>query len=290
MQILANGLFSGAQFACLALAFYLINKAQQFLDFSLAATVTVSAYVASAIARCFDVPFFVVVVLGALCGGIVGVLFDLCAFRPLRKNEASSLVKLLASCGLMIAGINAVSMICGDSPQLFLETVEIRSVFVLASRLTWIQIGTFFVAFFVFGGCWILLQWTKWGISLRALASDTQLAGCVGINTTLSISIAVGIASCIAGLVATLSGMDTGIAPSIGFKLLFPSVVAYVVGGMGRLSGAFLGGFAVGIIQQYAGWYFGAAWQDAVLFFLLCLFLFLKPQGLFTTPLSHADV
>ena len=136
------------------------------------------------------------------------------------------------------------------------------------------------VAIAGFVGLLALLKYTSLGRAIRAISDDEEVAKVVGINTTVVIAIVFFIGAVYAALAGVLSGHDTAIQPRMGLLLLLKGWIASVVGGIGNLQGAIVGGFALGLVEQFGIWDLAGEWRDVISFMLLILFLSFWPQGL----------
>jgi branched-chain amino acid transport system permease protein len=290
LQVLANGLIAGATYILVALGFTIILQISRFFDFSYAASMTVGAYAAAYANLVFGYSFFILALAGLMAALLTGSVFEHFVYRPLRHRRSSQLVLILSSLGLMIVTVNFVSLVFGDNPRRLRDAIGIESIQLFSARITILQMGILVVAIVTAGASWLILNYSTWGRVMRATSSDNELAICVGVDTTKVRLQAVALGSALGGLAATLNALDTGITPSIGFRLLLPGLVAALVGGTGSISGAILGGMAIGILEQFGGWFVSTAWQDAILFAILILFLLLRPQGILGSPVRKATV
>ena len=136
------------------------------------------------------------------------------------------------------------------------------------------------VAFAIFVGLYFLLNKTSFGTAVRAIGDDEEVARIVGINTPVVIAVIFFLGGSIAGLGGIFLGEDIGIRPQMGLLLLLKGWIASVVGGIGNIYGALLGGFVLGMVENYGVWYIPAQWKDAVAFVLLIFFLSFWPRGL----------
>ena len=125
-----------------------------------------------------------------------------------------------------------------------------------------------------------LLKMTTFGRTVRAIGDDEEVAKVVGINTTVVIAIVFFIGAVFAALGGLLSGHDTAIQPRMGLFLLLKGWIASVVGGIGNLYGAILGGFILGMLEQFGIWDLAGEWRDVVSFVVLILFLSFWPAGI----------
>jgi branched-chain amino acid transport system permease protein len=284
MQVLVNGMITGAGYALVALGFAVIFQTSRFFDFSFAAVLTVASYSMAYASGTFGVPLLVAATIGLSMGLLLGAAFEFAVYRRLRSKQSSSLVLILSSFGLMIATINTVSLIFGDGPRVVNDAESTQSIVVCSARLTTLQMTIMLISVVTAIACWWVFRYTPWGRIARAVADNEVLAVSVGVRTDRVVFQAVVFGSVLGALGAVLTALDTGLTPLLGFHLLLPGVVAAIIGGIGRISGAFFGGMAIGIVLQVGGWVVSTAWQDAILFVILILFLLLRPQGLFGRP------
>ena len=124
------------------------------------------------------------------------------------------------------------------------------------------------------------LRKTSFGKAVRAIGDDEEVSKIVGINTTVVIAIVFFIGAMYASLAGILNGHDTAIQPRMGLLLLLKGWIASVIGGIGNLYGAIVGGFVLGMIEQFGIWDLAGEWKDAISFILLILFLAFWPKGL----------
>ena len=125
-----------------------------------------------------------------------------------------------------------------------------------------------------------VLKRTSFGKAVRAIGDDEEVSKVVGINTTTVIAVVFFIGAMYAAMAGILSGHDTAIQPRMGLLLLLKGWIASVVGGIGNLNGAIIGGFVLGMIEQFGIWDLAGEWRDVISFILLILFLSFWPKGL----------
>ena len=125
-----------------------------------------------------------------------------------------------------------------------------------------------------------MVKKTAFGKAVRAIGDDEEVAKVVGINTTVVIAIVFFIGAVYAALAGLVSGHDTAIQPRMGLLLLLKGWIASVVGGIGSLYGAIVGGFALGMLEQFGIWDLAGEWRDVISFIVLIVFLSFWPQGL----------
>ena len=135
-------------------------------------------------------------------------------------------------------------------------------------------------AFVGFALLWFLIHKSPLGKVIRAIGDDEQVARAVGINTTAIVAIVFFIGAMYAAFAGILTGQDIAIQPRMGLELLLKGWIASVVGGIGNLYGAILGGFLLGVVEQFGIWDIAGEWQDGVALILLILFLAFWPRGI----------
>jgi branched-chain amino acid transport system permease protein len=290
VQLTINALIAGASYALVALGFSLVFSVSRFFHFELAASYTICAYAAlTLIANWGLIPVLALPLALALTFAI-GCGFELLAFRPLASRHASSLVKLLSSLGLSIAGRSLVALVFGDQTRLIRKGTLASVLPILGGRITYVQFLGITITVAVFGLMWFGAHKSPAGMLLRAVACDSELARVRGLPVDRVKFIVFGIGSVIVGLAAIIAAYDSDLTPTMGFNALLPGIAAAIVGGMGSIRGALLGGVLIGFAQQFGGWQFQTEWQDAVVFIILIGFLIVRPQGFFGRPLRRTAV
>ncbi len=198
----------------------------------------------------------------------------------MRERARSPLVMLVASLGLLLAVMAAITIIFSSAPRP-LPTAFLSAPWLIGGAyIKGFNVFAIGVALAAFIGLLLLLRRTGFGKSVRAIGDDEEVAKVVGIDTRTVIAVVFFIGAVLAAVAGVLTGHDTAIQPKMGLLLLLKGWIASVVGGMGNLYGALLGGFALGLIEQFGVWDLSGEWKDAISFVLLILFLSFWPQGL----------
>ena len=290
LQLIVNGLATGTSHGLLALSFALIYGTTRFFHLAHAAVYTIGAYAAFYAATSLDTPRVVAIAIGAATAAAVGVGVEAAVYRPLRSRHGSPLVLLMASIGVLVVLQNCVSIVFGDAIKTMPGLVTQEGYAVLSARITGVQLTSISVSLAAFAGVHLVLRKTWWGRRLRAVVDNESLARAVGIDARRVVFVSFAVGSMLAGLAASLAAYDTGLRPMMGFNGLLLAVVAMVIGGVGNVSAAFLGGLIVGAAQQVAALLLPTKWQDAVVFVLLVGFLLVRPQGVLGARVRKATV
>ena len=215
-----------------------------------------------------------------LLAGTVGLALYRGLYINMRERAKSPLVMLVASLGILLAISAFISIVFESAPRPLPEAFGSSPWTIGGANIKGFNIFAIGVAIAGFAGLLALLRYTSLGRAIRAIGDDEEVAKVVGINTTVVIAIVFFIGAVYAGLAGVLSGHDTAIQPRMGLLLLLKGWIASVVGGIGNLQGAIVGGFALGLVEQFGIWDLAGEWRDVISFVLLILFLSFWPQGL----------
>ena len=289
-QVLINGLIAGTAYALIALGFSLIYSTTKFFHFAHGAVYSASAYAAFGLIAFCSLPFSLSISAAILFGAVLGMVIERLVYRPLRTAGSPPLVIIIASFGVYIVLQNVISMIFGDGVKTLRRGSPHEGLLLWGSRLTVPQLVSILTTVSLFAGTYVIVRYSRIGKILRAVANDPDLARVNGIETDRVIMCAFAAGSVLAAVAAILVSFDTDISPTMGMSALLMGVVATIVGGIGSIRGALLGGLFVGIIQHLGAWKLPAQWQDTIVFSILILFLLARPQGILGKPLRTASL
>ena len=215
-----------------------------------------------------------------LLAGTVGLALYRGLYVYMREEARTPLVLLVASLGVLLAITAFTTIVFQSAPRPLPEAFGSNSWTIGGANIKAFNVFTIGVALAGFLGLLLLLKRTSFGKAVRAIGDDEEVSKVVGINTTTVIAVVFFIGAVYAAAAGLLSGHDTAIFPRMGLLLLLKGWIASVVGGIGNLYGAVVGGFVLGMIEQFAIWDLAGEWKDAISFILLILFLSVWPKGL----------
>jgi branched-chain amino acid transport system permease protein len=291
-QLILNSIIAGGVYSLIALSFVIIYKTVKFFHFAHGVVYTAGAYVAYAVVSYWLLTFGdtitiwgwgVAVIIAVAAAAGIGVLIELFVYRPLRQRKASNLIYLLASFGIFIFLQNLIALIFGNQ-ILTIRTGPIKEGHaVLGAVITDNQILILVVSCLLLVGLWVFMQKAKIGKAMRAVSDDAIAASVVGINPNKTIMSAFAIGSALAGIAGILISLETNIEPTMGFNAILKGIIACIIGGIGSIPGAMLGGFFLGLVENLGIWHIQAGWKDTIAFAVLILFLLLRPQGILGT-------
>ena len=201
-------------------------------------------------------------------------------YVSMRRRARSPLIMLVASLGVLLAITAATAIVFESAPRPLPRAFGSEPWTLWGGNIKGFNVFTVAVAVAGFLGLLFLLKRTSLGRTIRAIGDDEEVAKVVGINTTVVIAMVFFIGAVFAAAAGLLSGHDTAIQPRMGLLLMLKGWIASVVGGMGNLYGAMLGGFALGMVEQFGIWDLAGEWKDVISFLILIVFLSFWPRGL----------
>ena len=215
-----------------------------------------------------------------LLAGLVSLALYRGLYVHMREQARSPLIMLVATLGILLAITAFTTIIFQSAPRPLPDTFGSAPWKIAGANIKGFNVFTVAVALAGFVLLFLLLRMTAFGKAVRAIGDDEEVSKVVGINTTVIIAVVFFIGAIYAAMGGILSGHDTAIQPRMGLLLLLKGWIASVVGGIGNLYGAIVGGFALGLVEQFGIWDLAGEWKDAISFVLLILFLSFWPNGL----------
>lgn len=279
-QLIVNGLIAGAIYALIAASFSLVFNIVKFMDLSPGALIVVSAFSTYAFFNWLKLDFFVSALLALGITILAAVLIDELVYKKLRQQKASGFSLLLSSFGVFLFVTGAILLIFGADVKTYGFSVtkgyEFPGFIITGTQIVLIAVSLAMFAFLL-----LFLYKTKTGKALRAIADDKQVASTLGINVEQKIRNTFIISALLAGVAGILVGLEQNLDHTMGFIISIKGITASVVGGVGSVPAALLGGFLIGLVENIGIWFLPSGYKDAIAFVILIIFLFLKPNGLF---------
>jgi branched-chain amino acid transport system permease protein len=276
-QLIWNGLFVGSFYALIALGYSMVYGIIKLLNFAHGDLYMLGAFTgfamlgaAGAVPRSASLlALLAVLVATVLTTGLAGVLLERLAYRPLRA--APRLSVLITAVGASFALEYGMRVVAGPDPRFIL----------LDARVTGQQIALVAIAAALMVGLYGLVMRTRAGRAMRAIALDPRASLLMGINVNRVIAAAFFLGSALAGAAGVMAGAYYGkIDFLMGFIIGLKAFTAAVIGGIGNIPGAMLGGLVLGLLESFGTHWLGGQWRDVFAFGLLILFLTVRPTGL----------
>lgn len=281
-----NGLQLGSIYALVALGYTMVYGIILLLNFAHGDIIMVGAYISWIVMSQLGLSPVLAVLLSVVGCTLLGVLIDKVAYAPLRNAPRLSI--LITAIGVSYFLENGAQLVFGADAKVvpsFIDssTIEVASLQLSPTALLTIAVTAVSTAVLTF-----LVQRTKLGKAMRAVSEDMGAARLMGINVNTTISFTFAMGSALAGIGAILYSMAYSQAtPTMGVMLGTKAFVAAVLGGIGSIPGAVIGGLLVGFAEVFVSAIGLSVWKDAVVFLLLIIVLIVKPTGILGHTMSE---
>ena len=281
-----NGLQLGSIYALVALGYTMVYGIILLLNFAHGDIIMAGAYISWLVMSKLGLNPAIAVVLSIVGCMLLGVLIDKVAYAPLR--DAPRLSILITAIGVSYFLENGSQLLFGADAKVVPAYTSGSNIQVGDLTLSFSAIVTVVVTAVATVVLTFLVQKTKLGKAMRAVSEDMGAARLMGINVNTTISFTFAVGSALAGIGAVLYCMAyTQASPTMGIMLGTKAFVAAVLGGIGSIPGAVIGGLLVGFAEVFVSAIGLSVWQDAVVFLLLIVVLIVKPTGLLGRPMTE---
>jgi branched-chain amino acid transport system permease protein len=288
LQHLVNGLSLGSVYALIALGYTMVYGVLQLINFAHAEVFMLGAfggyYAASWLPSFRQEPrFFLVLSLSMGACALVGMAIERFAYRPLRGKPRLNALITAIGVSMLIQAVGQLPFFMGPSPRFFPPLLPNSPLLSFgAVSITTLQVVTLFASLALRVGLHRLVFHTRFGAAMRAVSFDGSAASLMGIDPNRVIARTFMIGSALAAAAGILVGMSyPRIDPTMGVLLGLKAFVAAVLGGIGNVRGAMVGGITIGVVEALVVGYGSSSYRDAVAFGVLILVLLCRPSGLF---------
>jgi branched-chain amino acid transport system permease protein len=281
-QQIVNGLFLGSIYALFALGYTRVFGVLDILILAHQAVFMLCAYAALVLVVHLHMPMFAALPAAVLLGGVLGLVVERIAFRPLRGRSDSNIAGLISSIALATILEAVVSQIFGPDVERFPHgTVPTRTIQMGGAVVSELQIVIIAIAAAMLLGLTWLLRRTRLGRRIRAVAESPKAARVLGVDVDRIIAASFFVSSALGAAAGVLFGLAfNNVAPDMGRSVELKGLAVIVLGGMGSMPGAALAGLALGLLEVLTVATIGSSYRDAVAFGVLFLVLVLRPRGL----------
>lgn len=294
VQHLINGTAAGTIYALVALGYTMVYGVLKLINFAHGDVMMVGCYLGYATAGNLErqsqssLLGVILIFLAAMAGcALLGWAIERFAYRPLRdRPRLTSLITAIGISFTLSYGFQLdLGPLPGAAPRAFPEIIRPKELLVIGDHTIVIwnwQVISFVIAIGMMLGLQYLVFSTRFGRAMRAVSFDHRVAGLMGIPTNRIIALTFMLGSALAACAGLLYAIkDTAIQPLMGLYVGLKAFVAAVIGGIGNVPGAMLGGLLLGLIEEFVVGYTASSWRDAVAFSFLIVVLLVRPQGMF---------
>lgn len=278
-QLTVNGLISGSIYALAAIGFALVYYVLKFQYFSHGGIISIAAYSFFGFFTVMKIDFVLAALLSVLVSILSALITNWIIYRPLRKRKATPVVLLISSIVLLMFCSSLLLAVFGSSTKVISfpnKTLDF-GIFTITTLQTIIiaTCAVLFIAFFAF------LKMTKLGTAMRALSDNKEVAQIVGINPEKTYTYTIIIASFLGAIAGILIGLEQNLYPRMGVLIIVKGFIGTVIGGLGSVPGAIIGGFFIGLSENIGAFFLPTGYKDVISFSLLLIFLLFRPKGIF---------
>ncbi|WP_461210754.1 branched-chain amino acid ABC transporter permease [Desulfocurvus sp. DL9XJH121] len=281
---LVNGLTLGVIYALIAVGYTMVYGVIELINFAHGEIYMFGAFLCVTFISVFGAPFYLAIVMAMACCACFGIILDIIAYRPLRN--APRLAALITAIGMSIFLQNLAMIIWGSRPMPFVQSAVPAYLNETALQmgdvhLTWLQVFIFVVTITMMFGLFWIINRTRIGTAMRALAQNKTAAALMGINVNFVISFTFALGSAFGAMAGILvSVYYNTLYPTMGYVAGVKAFAAAVLGGIGSVPGAMLGGVVLGVAEAMGAGYVSSLYRDGVAYAVMIAVILFKPAGL----------
>lgn len=279
LEQLINGLSVGSVYALIALGYTMVYGIAKMINFAHGDIIMIGAYVLYICHNILALPEILSVLITIVFCSLLGITIERVAYKPLRK--AQSLAVLITAIGMSFFLQALALLIFGANPITFPSIIKVKPIHIGSITISGITVITFIVTIICMVALTYFINRTKAGSAMRAVSEDKAAAELMGINVNKTTSMVFAIGSALAGIAGILYiSQYQSLVPTLGAQPGIKAFVAAVIGGIGNIPGAMIGGILLGVIESLSKAYISTQLSDAIVFGILVLVLLVKPSGL----------
>ena len=288
-QQIVNALSLGSVYALFALGFTLVFGVLGVINLSHGAIFMIGAYAALQVVSKLGFPLWASLIAAFFVAGGFGLLIDMWVLKPLRQRNAPHLIPMIATIGLAIFFNNASQGLFGAENLRFpSDLVPDQQLYFWGVQISVLEVAIIVLSFALMAGLLVVMRKTQLGRALRAIAESPKAAALLGINVEGLFYLTSFTAAALGGVSGVLIALySNAVYPLMGQPMLHKGIAVIILGGMGDIRGALIGGLFLGFAEVMAVAYIGSTMRDAVAFGLLFVVLLLRPQGMFGKVLER---
>ena len=280
-QVVVSGLTIGSLYALTALGFAIIFRATGVVNFAQGEMMMIGAMFALVLFRDYHLGYVASFVLALGAAWIFGALVERVAYRPLLNAPVFTVILSTVAVGQILR--SGVRIVRGDELALFPPILSGQPFTFMGISLTLLNIGIVVISLVFLAGFTAFFRWTRIGWAMRATAQNKEAAALVGVSVPMVFSVSWGISAALAAAAGILVAPLITITPDMGV-IGIKGFIGAIMGGYNTLSGAVVGGFLLGVLENVTGVYISSTFKDVVTFCVLIAMVMVRPAGLLGTP------
>lgn len=278
-QQLMNGITVGGIYAMIALGYTMVYGILKIVNFAHGDVFMIGTFLALFCTQTMGLSYWLAFPIAAAATAAAAMIIERVAYRNIRS--ADKLAVLISALGVSIFLQNLAQLVWGTGTHPFKSEITLVTFKIGGVTLSNIQIGIIILCLVLMGILYYTVTKTKIGVAMRAVSQSVSNAKLMGVNTDRIISFTFGIGSALACVAGIFVGIYyDAVFPTMGYNYGLKAFAAAILGGIGSVPGAMIGGFVIGIVETLGGAYISAGYRDAFAFGILILVLIFKPSGI----------
>ena len=279
LQHVVNALMLGGTYALLGIGLTLIFGIMRVVNFTHGELYAIGGYMMFMFTALLGVNFYLGLVAAVLLGVALGAVIELVLLRPMRGADIDT--TMLIMIGAWIVLQNTDQMVWGGVAKSIVSPLPSEPLVIGPISVAWLRVFVFVVAGLLIAGTYALINRTKLGKAMRATFQDRDTAALMGVNVNAINTATFAIGSGLAAAAGALLGSVFVITPTMGDLAALKAFAIVIVGGLGSITGATIGGFILAFVEEMGAAYISSGYRDAMGFLVIILVLLFKPTGLF---------
>ena len=282
LQQLVNGLMLGAAYSLVAIGYSLVFGVLKLVHLAHGEVLMIGAFVGLMTVTHANVPIVVALVVAAVGTGLLGMVLELIAFRPIRARGGHFLAPMVSTIGVALVLQELATKIWGSEPTGYPQAEASVTWQLGPVQISSVQLFILLVSVASMFALHLLVAHTRYGMAMRAVAENPVTSSTLGISPNQVISLTFAVASALAGVAGVLLGLSfNAISPYIGIDMGIKGMAIMLIGGLGNIYGAMVGGLLLGAVEVLSVAYLSSSYRDAFAFGLMMVIIVVRPQGLF---------
>lgn len=278
-QHLVNALILGGTYALLGIGLTMIFGIMGVVNFTHGQLYTFGAYMMFAFVMLLEVNFFLSIAIAILLGIALGAIIEFVLLRPMRGADIDTTMLIMIGAWIFLENIE--QFVWSGVAKSVDEPFPADPLVIGAVSVSWSRVFVFFMAIALIAATYLLIHRTQLGKAMRATFQDPETAALMGIRINRIYTITFALGSGLAAAAGALLGPIFVVTPTMGDLAALKAFAIVILGGLGNIAGATIGGFVLAFIEELGAGYISSGYRDAMGFLVIILILLLRPQGLF---------
>lgn len=279
LQHLVNAVILGGTYALLGIGLTLIFGIMRVVNFAHGELYAFGAYTVYLVVAALELNFFFALAVAVIAGALLGALVEITLLRPMRTQDIDTI--MLVMIGAWIVMQNTELLLWGGVAKAIVTPFPETPLVIGPVSLSWLRVFVLGVALLLIVGSYLLIHRTKLGKAMRATFQDRDTAALMGVNIKGIHTATFAIGSGLAAAAGALLGPVFLVTPTMGDLASLKAFAIVILGGLGNITGATIGGFILALVEEIGAGYISSGYRDAMGFLIIIAVLLFKPTGLF---------